>query len=86
MDLDLRRRHAAPTLGEPPYRAAQVWKWAAQGAPSYEEMTDLPRRLRDALTETVPFSTLTVEREARARTAPSRRCCARATAARSRRC
>ena len=29
-------------------------------------MTNLPRTLRDALTETVPFSTLTVEHEARA--------------------
>jgi 23S rRNA (adenine2503-C2)-methyltransferase len=51
--------------GEPPYRARQVWAWAARGATGYEEMTDLPSPLRAALAERVPFSTLTVENEAR---------------------
>jgi len=53
-------------LGQPAYRLKQVWKWAAQGTASYEEMTDLPLALRTALAERVPFSTLTVEDEARA--------------------
>jgi 23S rRNA (adenine2503-C2)-methyltransferase len=66
MDLDLVARTLA-ALGEPPYRTRQVWKWAAQGAASYDEMTDLPMRLRDALRSEVPFSTLVVERELRAR-------------------
>src|SRR5436309_8943655 len=54
-------------LGEPPFRARQIWRWTATGAPSFEAMTDVPKRLRDALHDAVPFSTLTVEHEARAR-------------------
>ncbi|HWF32279.1 MAG TPA: 23S rRNA (adenine(2503)-C(2))-methyltransferase RlmN, partial [Solirubrobacteraceae bacterium] len=42
-------------------------RWAAQGADSFESMTDLPRRLRDVLADAVPFSTLTLEHEAHAR-------------------
>jgi 23S rRNA (adenine2503-C2)-methyltransferase len=54
-------------LDQPPYRAGQVWSWAARGAAGYEAMTDLPKQLREALAERVPFSTLSVEvqREAR---------------------
>jgi len=54
-------------LGEPSYRARQVWEWTARGAPSYDEMTTLSKALRAKLTEAVPFSTLEVviEREAR---------------------
>jgi 23S rRNA (adenine2503-C2)-methyltransferase len=52
---------------EPAYRAAQVWEWAARGVPGYAEMTNLPSALRAALTRDVPFSTLEVEREERAR-------------------
>ena len=32
--------------GQPPFRARQVWAWAARGARGYEEMTDLPGALR----------------------------------------
>ncbi len=66
MDVDLLREHLAD-LGQPGYRLGQVWKWAASGAPGFAAMTNLPLALRDALAERVPFSTLTVEREARAR-------------------
>jgi len=65
MDLELLSRTLAE-LGQPDYRVRQVWEWTAQGAASYEEMTNLPRSLRDSLGERVPFSTLTVEHEARA--------------------
>ena len=54
-------------LGEPAFRARQVWRWAATGAQSYDDMTDLPKRLRAALAESVPFSSLTLENEAHAR-------------------
>jgi 23S rRNA (adenine2503-C2)-methyltransferase len=53
--------------GEPPYRAHQVWAWAARGAPGYEAMTDVPAALRAELAPRVPFSTLTVETEAHSR-------------------
>jgi 23S rRNA (adenine2503-C2)-methyltransferase len=50
--------------GERPFRAAQVWRWAAQGATSYAEMTNLSASLRTALADEVPFSTLAIETEA----------------------
>ena len=53
--------------GEPSYRAAQVWEWTARGAAGYEAMTNLPRALRDALAQAVPFSTLAVETERESR-------------------
>jgi 23S rRNA (adenine2503-C2)-methyltransferase len=53
-------------LGEPRYRAGQVWKWAARGAARFGDMSDLPLGLRQTLSENVPFSTLTVQDEARA--------------------
>ena len=55
--------------GEPAYRAGQVWSWAAKGAPGYDAMTNLPAALRQALADAVPFSTLTLEHEARAKDA-----------------
>jgi 23S rRNA (adenine2503-C2)-methyltransferase len=66
MDLDLLHR-TLDELGEPPFRARQIWSWAARGAGSFKEMTDLPRALRAALADAVPFSTLTLEHEAHAR-------------------
>jgi 23S rRNA (adenine2503-C2)-methyltransferase len=53
-------------LGEPDYRAQQVWRWLASGVSGYDEMTDLPRSLRTQLAERVPLSSLTVLDEARA--------------------
>jgi len=66
VDLDL-LAGTLSELGEPAYRLRQIWKWAADGTGTYEEMTDLPRTLRAELAERVPFSTLTVEQEVRAR-------------------
>jgi 23S rRNA (adenine2503-C2)-methyltransferase len=66
MDLELLER-VVGELGEPAYRTRQVWRWVAQGAPGFGAMTDLPRALRSALEERVPFSSLTVEREAESR-------------------
>jgi 23S rRNA (adenine2503-C2)-methyltransferase len=66
MDLGLlsERLDAA---GEPRYRAGQVWAWTARGAGGYDEMTDLPTALRARLADEVPFSSLHLEHEARAR-------------------
>jgi len=64
VDLDLLKRTLAD-LGQPAFRARQVWAWAARGVDGYAEMTDLPVGLRDELDARVPFSTLTVERETR---------------------
>ena len=45
-------------LGQPAFRARQVWRWTATGAPGYDAMTDLPAALRAQLAERVPFSSL----------------------------
>ena len=66
MDLALLDNKLAE-LGEPSYRARQIWRWAAQGSDRFESMTDVPLALRGALAENVPFSTLTVEHEAHSR-------------------
>ncbi|MGE5635883.1 MAG: 23S rRNA (adenine(2503)-C(2))-methyltransferase RlmN [Nocardioidaceae bacterium] len=66
MDLELLAQRLAER-DEPAFRAGQVWRWAARGAPSYERMTDLSRALRAALAKEVPFSSLEVVTEERAR-------------------
>src|SRR3954452_2428417 len=49
---------------EPAYRARQVWEWAARGASSYAEMTNVSTAVRSRLEEEVPFSTLELAHEA----------------------
>jgi len=64
VNLELLRETLA---GEPDYRSRQVWEWAARGAASYGEMTNLPGRLRAELERRVPFSSLEVTAEQTAR-------------------
>jgi 23S rRNA (adenine2503-C2)-methyltransferase len=52
-------------LGEPAYRASQVWEWVSRGARGYAEMTNLPAELRAGLEESVPLSTLSLRAEAK---------------------
>ena len=66
MDLALLDDRLA-ALGEPRFRSRQVWAWAARGAGGYDEMTDLPAALRERLADEVPFSSLTLDREAHSR-------------------
>jgi 23S rRNA (adenine2503-C2)-methyltransferase len=66
MDLQLLERTLSE-LGEPGYRARQVWRWTAEGAEDFDAMTNLPLALRAVLQERVPFSSLTLEQEAHAR-------------------
>ena len=42
-------------LGQPTFRAKQVYSWLHKGAASYEEMTNLPKALRDTLHERYPI-------------------------------
>jgi 23S rRNA (adenine2503-C2)-methyltransferase len=66
MDIQLLEQ-TLTDLGEPGYRARQVWRWTAQGTDGFDAMTNLPRDLRAALAERVPFSSLALHREAQAR-------------------
>jgi 23S rRNA (adenine2503-C2)-methyltransferase len=63
VDLELLQSEL-DSAGEPAYRASQVWEWAAHGASSYEEMTNVPAELREQLGERIPFSSLELEHEA----------------------
>jgi 23S rRNA (adenine2503-C2)-methyltransferase len=63
MDLRLLDEQLA-SADEPGFRARQVWEWAARGAGSYDEMTNLPVGLREHLAGEVPFSSLRVVHEA----------------------
>ena len=42
-------------LGQPAFRGKQVYTWLHKGVRSYEEMTDLPKGLRDVLSEKYPI-------------------------------
>ncbi|MBA2298776.1 MAG: radical SAM protein [Actinobacteria bacterium] len=65
MDLDLLER-TLTDLGQPAYRARQVWEWAARGVSGYAEMSNLPALLRESLAADVPFSSLILADEAHA--------------------
>ena len=42
-------------LGQPAFRAGQVFSWLHKGVRSYEEMTNLPKSLREALAREFPL-------------------------------
>jgi len=42
-------------LGQPAFRARQVYSWLHKGVRSYDEMTNLPKGLRDVLSEKYPI-------------------------------
>ena len=46
---------AIKELGQPAFRGKQVYTWLHKGVRSYEEMTNLPKTLRDTLNEKYPI-------------------------------
>ena len=42
-------------MGQPAFRAKQVFSWLHKGVKAYDEMTNLPKSLRDALAEKYPI-------------------------------
>lgn len=50
LDFDMEQlKSVISDLGEPAYRAKQVWEWVYNGAGCFDEMTNLPRTFRDLL-------------------------------------
>ncbi len=47
-------------LGEPQFRAKQVFKWLYSGILSIEEMTNIPKTLRERLTKTATVGTIQI--------------------------
>ena len=50
-------------LGEPAFRAGQIFQWLHRGAASFEEMTTLPKALREKLAGACALTVPTVERK-----------------------
>ena len=50
------------TLGEPSYRAEQIFVWLQKGVSSFDEMTNLSKALREKLREHYYIATATIER------------------------
>ncbi len=50
-------------LGEPAFRGKQVFSWLSRGVTSFNEMSNLPRSLRERLAETCVLSVPTVARK-----------------------
>ena len=50
-------------LGQPAFRAKQVYTWLHKGVCSYDEMTNLPKSLRDTLAEQYPINAPKVVRK-----------------------
>jgi 23S rRNA (adenine2503-C2)-methyltransferase len=66
MDLDLLQT-TLDELGQPAFRARQVWAWAARGVAGYDARPDIPAGLRAQLAERVPYSSLELQRDAHSR-------------------
>ena len=54
---------ALKEMGQPAFRAKQVYTWIHRGVRSYGEMTDIPQSLREQLSEKYPLYRPTVERK-----------------------
>ena len=48
------------TLGEPKYRAQQIFSWLHKGVTSYDEMTNISAKTREKLSESTYVSTLKI--------------------------
>ena len=43
-------------LGQPAFRTKQIFTWLHKGVRSYDEMTNLPKGLRDTLAQQYPIN------------------------------
>ncbi len=50
-------------LGEPSYRAGQVYRWVQSGAKSFDEMTNLSKKLRETLVQNYHIFSATIEKK-----------------------
>lgn len=51
------------SLGQPAFREKQIFEWLSKGALSWEEMTNVPKALKEQLKEKFSFDNLSVEHE-----------------------
>ena len=50
-------------LGEPPYRTAQVYRWVQSGVKSFDEMTNISKKLREKLVQNYQLFSATIEKK-----------------------
>ena len=50
-------------LGEPSYRAAQVYQWLQSGVQSFDEMTNIPKKLREKLIQNYQLLFASIEKK-----------------------
>ncbi len=50
-------------LGEPKFRAKQIYKWLYSGAESFDDMTDISKQLREKLSENCATGNLIIEKK-----------------------
>ncbi len=62
MDL-LEMKDFLKSLNQPSYRAEQVYNWLQGGAESFDEMTNVPKKLREILEEKTYIATVAVEKK-----------------------
>lgn len=55
--------HTLREMGQPAFRGGQVFTWLHRGVTSFEEMSDLPRALREQLAQTFHITAPTVARK-----------------------
>lgn len=61
MDFTIKQmKQALGDMGEPAFRAKQIFSWIYKGAVSFDEMTDLPKQLRERLKERTALEALRV--------------------------
>lgn len=60
-------RETLTAHGEPAFRERQIWEWLAGGAESWDAMSNIPKDLRAALKEAVPFTSLTPVTDAKSK-------------------
>ena len=59
--------HTLREMGQPAFRGGQVFTWLHRGVTSFEEMSDLPRALREQLAQTFHITAPTVARKQESR-------------------
>ena len=59
--------HTLREMGQPAFRGGQVFTWLHRGVTSFEEMSDLPRGLREQLAQTFHITAPTVARKQESR-------------------
>lgn len=57
------RKELLVSMGEPAFREKQVFAWLSRGVKSWDEMSDLPKALREALSEKCELLSLSLELE-----------------------